>query len=194
MTNCEKNRSPDATDKLVGFGDDNVSVGDFDSSDERYADFSNEDIEIIRKVWRHTVTSPERIYALIRSIEYIVQNQIEGDIVECGVWRGGSMMAAAHSLKKSGCTNRRIWMFDTFAGMTRPESVDIRFDGVEAIHEYLQRQVNEYASTWAAAGLEEVESKNSSKELSRTHFQRTRRRRSRSSAWTRIGTRRQNTS
>jgi O-methyltransferase len=45
-----------------------------------------------------TMTSPERMFALFKAIEYVVRAGIEGDIVECGVWRGGSMMAVAYAL------------------------------------------------------------------------------------------------
>ena len=43
----------------------------------------------------YTMTSPERLAALVLAVRHIVRNQIAGSIVECGVWKGGSMMAAA---------------------------------------------------------------------------------------------------
>ena len=38
------------------------------------------------------------MYALILAVEYVVAGELAGDIVECGVWRGGSMMAVARTL------------------------------------------------------------------------------------------------
>jgi O-methyltransferase len=52
-------------------------------------DFDPEAIEIIQAVQPYTMTSIERIFALIQAVKYIVQANIPGDIVECGVWRGG---------------------------------------------------------------------------------------------------------
>ena len=42
--------------------------------------------------------SKKRIFYLHHSINYIVKNKIIGDIVECGVWKGGSVMTIAYSL------------------------------------------------------------------------------------------------
>ena len=76
-------------------------------------DFSAEDVATIQAVWPYTVTSPERAHALVHAVEYVVTNGIAGDIVECGVWRGGSMMAVARTLlllghgdRGCGCTTR----------------------------------------------------------------------------------------
>ncbi len=49
---------------------------------------------VLHKVSEHTMTSDARVLALMRGIDHVVRNEIAGDIVECGVWRGGSMMAA----------------------------------------------------------------------------------------------------
>jgi len=43
------------------------------------------------------------------------QRQIEGDLVECGVWRGGNVM-----VMRWASPLRQIWLYDTFAGMTEP--------------------------------------------------------------------------
>ena len=52
------------------------------------------------------MTSPERVYTLIEAVKYVENNHIEGDIVECGVWKGGSMMAVAETLKHLRNTGR----------------------------------------------------------------------------------------
>jgi O-methyltransferase len=64
----------------------------------------------------YTMTSPERIATLCQAVEHLVQSEIEGDIVECGVWRGGSMMGAAMTLRRHEHL-RRLYLFDTFEGM-----------------------------------------------------------------------------
>jgi len=65
-------------------------------------DFTEEEIEIIRPCRPYTMTSNERIYSLIHSVNYIVKHNIPGAIVECGVWKGGSMMAAIKALSLTG--------------------------------------------------------------------------------------------
>src|ERR1022692_2565529 len=100
----------DRDEVLVGFGNDDGLVGEFPVADPRYADFSPEDVATVEAVWSYTVTSPERIYALIRSVEHVVANSIPGDIVECGVWRGGSTMVVARTLLSLQRDDRILWL------------------------------------------------------------------------------------
>lgn len=84
----------------------------------------------------HTITSsygPVPLWVLYKSIEYIVKNQIPGDIAECGVWNGGSMLLAAMALIHFGDNSRKIYLYDTFAGMPKPDDVDRRWDGASAL-------------------------------------------------------------
>lgn len=76
-----------------------------------------------------TMLSLERVLANIRAVDYVIANRIPGDIVECGVWRGGSSMAMALAL---GPERRKIWLYDTFAGMTDPTDADLSNQGDKA--------------------------------------------------------------
>jgi len=62
------------------------------------------------------------------------QRNIEGDFVECGVWKGGSVMAVTKTLLASGVNDRELYLYDTFeAGMTMPDSgKDISLMGMDA--------------------------------------------------------------
>jgi len=79
---------------------------------------------IVETVRPYTMTSQASIVGLCEAVEYLVQNRLEGSIVECGVWRGGSMMAAALMLLTLGASDRDIYLFDTFTGMPRPGDRD----------------------------------------------------------------------
>jgi O-methyltransferase len=94
-------------------------------------DFETSDREIIHRVQPYTMTPPERIYALIRSVEYVSRFSIPGAIVECGVWRGGSMMAVALTLLREG-DRRDLYLYDTFAGMNEPTALDTDISGRSA--------------------------------------------------------------
>ena len=59
------------------------------------ADLPEQDQRILQQIRGYTQTSPERVHALLEAVRYVQRAQIPGAIVECGVWRGGSMMAAA---------------------------------------------------------------------------------------------------
>jgi hypothetical protein len=75
-------------------------------------------------VREYTMTSVERGYALYKAVHYIIENDISGDFVECGVWKGGSCMLMAKTLLKLGVTDRKIYLYDTFEGMTEPGGND----------------------------------------------------------------------
>lgn len=95
-------------------------------------DFGQEDIAIIREVGPLTMTSPERLEALIQGVRYITANQITGAIVECGVWKGGSMAAVAKTLLHAHVSNRDLFLFDTFTGMSDSTSKDVDYSGKQA--------------------------------------------------------------
>ncbi len=80
----------------------------------------------------YTMTSPERLAALVLAIRHIVRNQISGSIVECGVWKGGSMVAAARTLAHLDDRTRELYLFDTFEGMPPPTEHDRSLDGRSA--------------------------------------------------------------
>lgn len=64
------------------------------------------ELATIRMVWPFTKISPERICGLVDAVKYVVQHGIFEVFVECGVWRGGSMMAVARMLVELGETSR----------------------------------------------------------------------------------------
>jgi O-methyltransferase len=124
------------------------------SFDYSLADLSPIELEILNKTIPFTMTNEERIVHLMRAVAYISKNSIPGAFVECGVWRGGSMMAAALALRALGDTERELWLYDTFEGMTQPTTTDVRFDGEPAQKEMEDVMAREGA--WCCAGLEDV--------------------------------------
>ena len=92
-------------------------------------DLSPAEISVWRAVKRYTMTTPERVAALMDAVRYVCANAIPGALVECGVWRGGSMMAVALSLKQLGKMDRDLVLFDTFAGMTTADARDVDMTG-----------------------------------------------------------------
>jgi len=87
----------------------------------------------------YTMTCIERMYGLYASVRYLVEGEIPGDFVECGVWRGGSAMVCALTLAALGDTSRRIYLYDTFDGMTAPTERDIDVHG-RTVAETLDRR------------------------------------------------------
>ena len=120
-------------------------------------DFDSLSVEIITKVANFTATSQERIFSLHEAVKYIVANQIEGDIVECGVYRGGSMMTVAYTLMSMQTINRDLYLYDTFEGMTTPESVDRDCYGKTASDQLQSTNKLSQESIWCYSSLKDVE-------------------------------------
>lgn len=120
-------------------------------------DFSPEEIADIEFVKPYTMTSRERLVSLARAVRYLVEHQIPGDFVECGVWRGGSMMMVARTLQRLGVSDRQLFLYDTFAGMSEPIELDRkaknRKPAADKWSESQRGEVNE----WCYASLEDVQ-------------------------------------
>lgn len=106
-----------------------------------------------------TMTSAERLWSLLNAVRYVEAEGIPGDFAECGVWRGGSVMAMAGELARLGSTHRTLWLYDTFAGMTAPTEADVEAgSGVTAAAMLETTPVGDGANVWCVAGRADVES------------------------------------
>lgn len=140
--------------KLVnGLG---INISRVNSNAQFPADFNQEVIDTILKVKPFTQTSNERLYALCEATKYIAVNKILGDIVECGVWRGGSMMAIAYTLMQYDDNYRNLYLFDTFTGMPEPSDKDITISGETASKLLKNSNKADQKSIWCYAPLDGV--------------------------------------
>lgn len=55
-------------------------------------------------------------------VESVLNNQIEGDLVECGAWRGGATIFMRSILKAYGIEDRLVWVADSFEGLPKPKN------------------------------------------------------------------------
>ena len=118
------------------------------------ADLTEQEKKIVWASKPFTMTSRERMAALIKAVTYLTENGITGDVAECGVWRGGSMMIVALTLLAHGDTSRSLYLFDTFEGMSAPTAHDKSFDGVSA--DVQLNRAPQGVGIWCCAGLEDV--------------------------------------
>jgi hypothetical protein len=119
--------------------------------------FSEEDKAIYREAAPFTMTDKNRVLALIHAVRHIARRCIPGCIVECGVWKGGSMVAISRTLLNLGITNRDLHLFDTFEGMPAPSDKDVFHDQTTARGQYeASRFEGGEGSDWCFSPLEEV--------------------------------------
>jgi O-methyltransferase len=118
--------------------------------------YDREAKELIRRVKPRTMTSHEKLFGLILATRYVADYRIPGDVVECGVWRGGSMQAVALTLLDRGERDRDLHLFDTFEGMPPPTEKDRRRFGQGESAAELMAAADKDAKIWAFAPLDDV--------------------------------------
>lgn len=80
--------------------------------------------QLIAEVSPYSKSGERRLNAMGKALWRIDEYGIPGDIVECGVWRGGNIILA-----RKLCPTRVCWLYDTFCGMTEPTAVDMTRSG-----------------------------------------------------------------
>ena len=121
-------------------------------------DYEQDFLNIWFKIKPYTMISQERAYALFQSLCYLEKKGIPGDIVECGVWKGGACMLSAETLKTYHSEKRKIWLYDTFEGMTEPTGEDLIASSGQAVSERSPQG-------WWAVSEDEVK-----KNMLKTHY------------------------
>lgn len=100
-----------------------------------------------RPVYAQTMIGLERLGNLRRCVESVVREQVPGDLIEAGAWRGGAGIMMRGVLAAYEDTARRVWVADSFEGLPRPDPERFPLDA---------QDVN-YTAEELAVSLEEVE-------------------------------------
>lgn len=108
------------------------------------------------QVSKYSCLSVERMYTLYNAVDYVVKAEIPGDIVECGVWKGGACMLVAETLLSLKTTTRKIFLYDTFKGMTQPNNRDIRISDAKSAKVKWEENRRKTHNSWMYAPFEEV--------------------------------------
>jgi O-methyltransferase len=136
------------------FGFEVVRTRPAGSAFDAFPELSAAERSTIESARPFTMTSLERMAALVQAVTFVSKNKISGDIAECGVWRGGSMMTVALTLMKLGDLTRSLYLYDTFEGMSSPTSADRSLDGVSAQEQLNRDPVG--TGIWVRADLDDV--------------------------------------
>jgi O-methyltransferase len=107
-----------------------------------------EDRRIIDLALPYTMTGVPRMLALLDAVRYCVRRGVPGAFVECGVWRGGSVLAMLLTLQDLGTEPRDIYLYDTFEGMTPPTEEDVSDVDPPALETW-QEAEREGRTAWA---------------------------------------------
>lgn len=95
------------------------------------------------------------LYSAYKAVRYLIDAGVEGDIVECGVWKGGCVALMMEVFHNAGQTDRQFYLYDTFEGMTKPSDADVHFSGAQfAVPQYEAKQKKGQA--WSHGSLQAV--------------------------------------
>ncbi len=129
-------------------------------------EFSVEDRDLVRDVIASNLSmvSLEGLCSTLAACKYVCERDVEGDFVECGVWRGGNALIAAEIFRRYN-SSKRVYLFDTFRGMTEPSIEDTSLaDGTSALGEFQSSDRGDY-NAWCFSSEEEVRNAFRSREL-----------------------------
>lgn len=70
----------------------------------------------------YTMVGHRRLENIQECIETVLEDDVPGDLIETGVWRGGATIFMRAVLQRHGVTDRTVWVADSFEGMPRPET------------------------------------------------------------------------
>lgn len=124
-----------------------------------YADFDDDEWSIYSASQQNLCGSPEAIVTLVRAVDRVIKRGIPGALAECGVYMGGNIEVMIRALQRHGVRDRDIYLYDTFAGMPKPEDRDDESLGgiAKASWEaHRTEQDGDKGSNWMKAGVELV--------------------------------------
>ena len=100
-------------------------------NEHRIAEISNDELKILKEITNLSMSTPANHWAIIQSLKHIKENDIKGDIVECGVWRGGNLILFKKIIDTLNL-EKKIFAFDTFQGMPMPSKEDFDLKDIDA--------------------------------------------------------------
>ena len=103
----------------------------------------------------HTMVGLKRLDNLQMCIENVITDAVPGDLIETGVWKGGSTIFMRGALKAYGDSSRRIWVADSFQGLPPPNPKQYPADDGDIHHTIETLRVTEemVRQNFAAYGL-----------------------------------------
>jgi O-methyltransferase len=140
-----------------------IRKGDIIIDRASFTMFSKKDEEIVNFARPFTLGGSDvkkKLVSMVLATRHVVQNDIKGAVVECGVLRGGYIVAACKTLVQEGIDNREIYLYDTFEGMPKPDKND-GHDAFapfsDALNHFKGRKTGSDSSNWFKARLQDCQ-------------------------------------
>ena len=97
-----------------------------------------------------TMIGIPRLRNIRTCVQAILSDDVPGDLIEAGVWRGGSCIYMRAILAAYGVSNRRVWAADSFEGLPPPDLQRFPQDAGDPLHKvsYLAVSQEEVAANF----------------------------------------------
>lgn len=89
-----------------------------------------------------TMVGLKRLRNIRECVEDVLRNGVPGDLVETGIWRGGTCIYMRAILAAYGCTDRKVWCADSFQGLPKPDSEAFPQDTGDIHHTFTELAVS----------------------------------------------------
>lgn len=102
----------------------------------------------------YTMIGRRRLDHLEACVGTVLDEEVPGDFMECGVWRGGACILIKGMLAERGITNRLVWLADSFDGLPPPRpGVDDALDLSKARYPLLAVSLDRVRANFETFGL-----------------------------------------
>lgn len=91
----------------------------------------------------HTMIGLKRLDNLEWCVEQVLKDEVPGDLIETGVWRGGAAIFLRALLKAHGVDDRRVWLADSFAGLPPPRPDQYPDDTGDRLHVFSELAISQ---------------------------------------------------
>lgn len=89
----------------------------------------------------HTMIGARRLANVRALVESVIGENVPGDLIETGVWRGGACIMMRAVLDAYNVEDRKVWLADSFEGLPAPDDKNYPSDKGETFHEYKELSV-----------------------------------------------------
>jgi hypothetical protein len=105
--------------------------------------------------WPMTMVGSVRLDNVEDCIRSVIDSEVPGDIIETGVWRGGTTILMRGILRAYGITDRKVYVADSFAGLPPPDAEKYPADKASPLHLWpdLAVSLDEVKANFARFGL-----------------------------------------
>mgnify|MGYP003393518046 CR=1 FL=1 len=118
----------------------------------------NESMRILGCDWppmAHTMIGIRGLDNLQHCVVEVIKNNIPGDLIETGIWRGGATIFMRAILKAYGVGNRKVWVADSFEGLPKPDEIRYPHDKGDKLYmeQFLAVPVEQVKKNFQKYGL-----------------------------------------